>query len=194
MPSSRLLPASVALAQPAPHGPDFLGARDARWLDRSLAASDASAPIEPSDIIFFGLDRTALDDAAMSQLDVAAMWLRAHPDHRLVLEGYTDIIGSTDYNADLGRRRVERVRRYLVQRGVDTDRIMLVVMGSMGANRIEDPNDRRVVMFASPLPIRVLATAELDSKRPLTVAWTDRGSRLEEQKGLGGSETAVARR
>ena len=36
--SASLLPASLAFARPAPHAPDFVDGRDARWLDRSEAA------------------------------------------------------------------------------------------------------------------------------------------------------------
>ena len=188
--ASLLLP-SVAFAQA--HGPDFTGVLHTGTIDRSLAASSGGTAIEPSDVITFGLDTTALDEAALSQLDDAAEWLRAFPDHRLVLEGHTDMIGSSDYNVELGRRRADRVRAELMQRGVNGDRILVVVVGAADAHRFEDPSDRRVVMFASTQSMSALATAELDAKRALTVAWTDRGSRLEEQNGLGHT-SAIARR
>ena len=59
-----------------------------------------------------------------------AAWLRRHPgflkqfpDRKMLIEGYTDSVGTDSYNQDLSERRAMAVRDALVQRGVDTSRI-----------------------------------------------------------------------
>ena len=45
------------------------------------------------------------------------------------LEGHTDIIGDHDKNLQLSRDRVIACQRYLVQKGIDVDRIQTVGYG-----------------------------------------------------------------
>jgi len=47
-------------------------------------------------------------------LNDVAMQLKANPDAILVMEGHTDAAGPDDYNVQLGEKRVDAVRRYLV--------------------------------------------------------------------------------
>jgi hypothetical protein len=49
-----------------PTGPDFVAVAPARGVDRTLVASSGVQPIEPLEIVNFGLDSTALDPAALS--------------------------------------------------------------------------------------------------------------------------------
>ena len=56
-------------------------------------------------------------------LDKLANFLKQFPDRKLLIEGYTDSVGSDSYNQDLSDRRAQAVRDALVQRGVDTSRI-----------------------------------------------------------------------
>ena len=50
-------------------------------------------------------------------------YLTYKPDAHLILEGHADIRGSKEYNDKLSERRVERVRSYLVEKGVPADHI-----------------------------------------------------------------------
>jgi hypothetical protein len=45
--------------------------------------------------------------------------------------------------------------------------------------------DLRVAMFASEQPIPDLAADAIDARGELVVRWTDRGTRFEEEPGLG---------
>jgi len=47
-------------------------------------------------------------------LDDIAQQLKQNPDTILVMEGHTDSVGSSDYNIQLGQKRVDAVVRYLV--------------------------------------------------------------------------------
>jgi outer membrane protein OmpA-like peptidoglycan-associated protein len=50
--------------------------------------------------------------------------LKANPDiQRLMIEGHTDNHGGADYNLDLSKRRAASVRSWLVQHGVESNRL-----------------------------------------------------------------------
>jgi OmpA-OmpF porin, OOP family len=64
-------------------------------------------------------DLAAISDAGRRQLDRVAVRLRALDTiERLVVAGYTDRLGSVDYNLRLSWARADTVRRYLAERGV----------------------------------------------------------------------------
>jgi outer membrane protein OmpA-like peptidoglycan-associated protein len=50
-------------------------------------------------------------------------FLKSNPEQAITIEGYTDSLGSAAYNRDLSARRAEAVRDFLLQNGIDADRI-----------------------------------------------------------------------
>lgn len=77
----------------------------------------------------FGFDRWDLDDGAQTALLTIVQELRKNPRLTVDLEGYTDPVGTPNYNIGLSQRRVEAVRRYLVKQGVEQPRIQAVGLG-----------------------------------------------------------------
>lgn len=73
--------------------------------------------------VLFETGKSELLPTAAPRLDKLAEFLRQYPDRRLLVEGYTDAVGSEDYNLQLSQRRAEAVRMALVQRGIDPLRI-----------------------------------------------------------------------
>ncbi len=172
------LTGGVALADTAPKAPDFTGAKPNKGVDRSLAASDGTAPIEPTEIVNFALDSTALDTAAISQLDTLAKYMKKNPKQNLVVEGHTDRSGSKDHNYDLGERRAQIVRDHLSSWGIKADRIVLATFGEREAHHAQNANDRRVVIYASDRPKAELVKQVLENTQAKAVAWTDKGTKL----------------
>jgi len=64
--------------------------------------------------ILFRFDSAKLDPKFTPELEEIATTLQKSPDALVVLEGRTDASGDTNYNVQLGERRVEAVKRYLV--------------------------------------------------------------------------------
>jgi outer membrane protein OmpA-like peptidoglycan-associated protein len=94
--------------------------------------------------IEFGFDRASLDDAAKSVLVVLVRELRENPELGLDLEGYTDSKGSLQYNVRLSQRRVDAVRGYLVENGVERHRIKAAARGPSNAPGMPEGRQRRV--------------------------------------------------
>jgi outer membrane protein OmpA-like peptidoglycan-associated protein len=79
--------------------------------------------------VHFGFDRWDLDDGAETALRSIIQELQKNPRLTVDLQGYTDPVGTTNYNVGLSQRRVEAVRRYLVKQGVELPRIQAVGLG-----------------------------------------------------------------
>jgi outer membrane protein OmpA-like peptidoglycan-associated protein len=73
--------------------------------------------------ILFDFDRAELKPRYFSALDEAAVTLKSRPLVRAEIHGHTDNVGTEDYNQNLSMRRARRVEQYLVQKGVDRDRL-----------------------------------------------------------------------
>ena len=87
-------------------------------------------PVETVNVLF-GFDRADLDDRAQTSLSNLAKDLQSNQNLIVELTGYTDARGSREYNYQLSQRRVEAVRRYLVERGVQMSRIQGLGLGPL---------------------------------------------------------------
>lgn len=81
--------------------------------------------------VYFDFDR---DELRPQDLPVLARFgdvvLEYYPEVLLTVEGFTDRAGSPEYNLDLGQRRAEAVRLYLVETaGFRADRVRAVSYG-----------------------------------------------------------------
>ena len=63
----------------------------------------------------FAYDSADLQPSAMSQLQKLATLIKRNPKAMFAVEGYTDSLGSAEYNLDLSERRADSVKQYLVQ-------------------------------------------------------------------------------
>jgi len=94
----------------------------------------------------FGFDRSDLSDGAQTALLGVVKELKTNADLTVDLEGYTDPTGTRDYNVGLSQRRVESVRRYLIENGADLARINSIGMGPLVAANAEHAKLRRVTV------------------------------------------------
>jgi hypothetical protein len=168
--------------------PDFVGTH-ARGVPSKLAVSDAKTPIDPGDDIAFEFGSAVLLPASYAQIDRAAAWIAHHPDHRLVIEGHTDLVGTHDYNQDLATRRAEAVRHYLItKKKLPSDRMVLVIYGEAS------PDDRRAVIYASTEPVKQIVAASLDFGHAEVAVWTNNGTLLREARTPNAGREVIATR
>jgi len=92
----------------------------------------------------FGFDRFELDDGAQTTLLGLVKEMQANPGLTVELVGYTDMKGPRDYNYTLSQRRVDSVRRYLVEKGVQVGRIQAVGLGALSDRATPEAQKRRV--------------------------------------------------
>jgi OOP family OmpA-OmpF porin len=49
--------------------------------------------------------------------------MKDYPDLKVVIEGHTDNIGTAEFNKELSQRRADAVKQYMVEKGIDANRI-----------------------------------------------------------------------
>ena len=101
----------------------------------------------------FAFDRADLSDAAQTALLAIVKELKDTPRLTVDLEGFTDASGTRDYNIALSQRRVEAVRRFLVQHGADLSRVHSVGLGPVHGSKEAAARQRRVT-------VRVMVSSE----------------------------------
>ena len=79
--------------------------------------------------IHFDFDRADLSSGAMHILSVKSDIMRRETAVRLRIEGHADERGSDEYNLALGNRRAAAAKRYLVQQGINPDRLEVASYG-----------------------------------------------------------------
>lgn len=71
----------------------------------------------------FATGKSELKSGATANLDRLTAFMTEYPERTAAIEGFTDSMGSDEYNQDLSERRAASVKRYLVGQGVDTSRL-----------------------------------------------------------------------
>ena len=71
----------------------------------------------------FAFNSAKLTPEGEARLADTVATLNKHSDLKVVCNGYTDSVGSQEYNLKLGQRRADTVRDYLVSQGIDASRI-----------------------------------------------------------------------
>jgi outer membrane protein OmpA-like peptidoglycan-associated protein len=68
--------------------------------------------------LLFQTGKSQLSQSARARLDTVAAALKNAPDKQIVVEGYTDDVGTDAVNLPLSEARASEVRAYLISRGV----------------------------------------------------------------------------
>lgn len=80
--------------------------------------------------IHFGYDTASLRSTAYPKLDRLILFMQNHPEITVQVAGHTDSTGTQEYNQRLSRRRAENVVDYLVEGGIDPERLRAQGYGS----------------------------------------------------------------
>ena len=75
--------------------------------------------------IQFETNKAVLEPSTYPVMEEIAENLKAQPSIKVEVQGHTDNVGSAEYNMKLSQARAESVKRYLVDKGVAPDRLMV---------------------------------------------------------------------
>ena len=113
---------SVADAKPVESYTTPLGGSMAAGSQEDLVAN-------VGDRVFFDFDKYNLDDKSRATLDKQAAWLNANPSVSIIIQGHCDERGTREYNLALGERRANAAKVYLLQLGVNPNRVKTISYG-----------------------------------------------------------------
>lgn len=83
--------------------------------------------------LYFDFGRSRLTAEAIALLQGTAQVIKKDGDWAVLVQGYADQQGPTEYNKMLARRRAENTKQYLVEMGVPETSIKVVTIGKEGA-------------------------------------------------------------
>ena len=126
-----------------------------------LEGSD-SGKIEGLYTVNFEYDKSTLTPEAREKAAKDAAWIKAHADQHIQIEGHCDRHGSIEYNLALGERRANAVKKYLVNLGVDAERLSTI---SYGKERLLDQTESDIADAKNRRGNFKTATAPVENKR-----------------------------
>ena len=126
-----------------------------------------------------GLTPSQMDTLNALAVDFKS-YLTYKPDAHLTLEGHADIRGSKEYNDKLSERRVNRVRSYLVEKGVAADHIEVRAYGFEKNMSSEDvkkliESDSDLTVAEKQRIVRNLVTVRMANNRRVDVVLSTTG-------------------
>ena len=71
----------------------------------------------------FDFDSDKIKEENYAGLNVVAKFLNENPNVTVKVEGHTDNIGSKEYNQNLSERRAQAIANYLIDKGVEKERV-----------------------------------------------------------------------
>ena len=107
-----------------------LGKLDIADVQIQLKKEQAEKVMKAMTSLEFDFGKDIIRPASMDGLDLLAELLEQNPTWRLKLSGHTDNVASVQFNMKLSQKRVEAVKKYLVnKKGIDAKRIVLKWFG-----------------------------------------------------------------
>ena len=96
----------------------------------AAAPAAASAPVAASEKVtfetdtLFGFDKSDLQPEGLSKLEDLVSKLQGTDVEMIIVTGHTDSVGSAIYNEKLSKRRALSAKKFLVSKGLPSDRIV----------------------------------------------------------------------
>ena len=71
----------------------------------------------------FDFDKSTIKKGYYKDIDDLVKVMKDYPDLNVVIEGHTDSVGTAAYNKKLSQRRAEAIKKYMVESGIDANRL-----------------------------------------------------------------------
>ena len=117
------------------------------------------AKLDDLEEVNFPLNSAVVVDA-FPGLDLLAEVMKKYPDLTLEVVGFTDYLGTNEYNKTLSMKRAEAVKAYLLQQGVSASQ---VTTKGLGENNFKAENESREGRFQNRR-VELLLYEQLDGK------------------------------
>jgi outer membrane protein OmpA-like peptidoglycan-associated protein len=116
---------------------------------KDFLAKENEQPDLSATIYCFDFDKDNIPNNMKEVLDNKSQLLKEYPRINLTLEGHTDQAGSNQYNVELGLKRAEAVKSYLMSKGIGSNRLKVTSKGksapiSSGTDEESRCRNRRV--------------------------------------------------
>ncbi|MCC5925506.1 MAG: OmpA family protein [Bacteroidetes bacterium] len=114
-----------------------VSAEDARRQSALLAERISELEARPTDRglvltlgdVLFEFGKSSMRSGGMKSIDDLAAFLNEYPERKIMIEGFTDNVGSEAFNLELSRNRANAVKSELVSRGISGNRVDTIGYG-----------------------------------------------------------------
>lgn len=111
----------TVIVDPKDIGPD-------KRVQRDIILTPAGETIRLNNLIF-PQGKAVIDSKSFDELDEVAQMMKENSKMVIQLEGHTDNQGSAKANLKLSEERVEAVKKYIVSKGIQKDRVKTKALG-----------------------------------------------------------------
>lgn len=109
----------------------------------TLVISAFSAQVLTVTWVQFDFDKSNVKPEFFNTLDSLSDYMKRFPNSVVAVHGHTDPFGTNDYNLALGQRRATAVKTYLVNKGVDSNRLPTETYGEEKRIAVGDSAEAR---------------------------------------------------
>ncbi|EON77590.1 Outer membrane lipoprotein omp16 precursor [Lunatimonas lonarensis] len=95
--------------------------------------------------VFFEFDKSDFQGSSVSSLNRLVNFLERNAEIRIRIEGHTDNVGNPGYNERLSLQRAQSVKDFLVQKGILSDRVIVVGKGDKSPMVPNDSDENRAL-------------------------------------------------
>ena len=92
-------------------------------LSDSAVQKDTTTVKKAKNPVLFKFGSAELTLEGKAALDPYVKYMQKHDDKKAFVSGYTDNIGEEAYNLELSKQRAESAKAYLVEKGVNAERV-----------------------------------------------------------------------
>jgi peptidoglycan-associated lipoprotein len=96
---------------------------------KSLSEGEGAAEFGVCDRIHFDYDKSEIKAEWEKCLNNNAKYIKQKTQYLLLIEGHCDERGTEEYNIALGERRAQTIAQFLIERGVNPERIVTKTWG-----------------------------------------------------------------